>query len=146
MQSAGIPSNQGLPDHPIKWDDASMTEKKPNNPPEHGHHLEGYAGSANTQQMRTVGQRRRDAEEKLEHHLEEARHKDHRHDDDAPKPESGNEESPRQEHADAVDSPDVAAIQNDDKLTAADRVDLIANQVVPESGNGEDQPKASDKP
>jgi hypothetical protein len=28
-----------------------------------------------TQQMRTVGQRRRDAEEKLEHHLQEARHK-----------------------------------------------------------------------
>ena len=26
--------------------------------------------------MRTVGQRRRDAEEKLEQHLEEARHKD----------------------------------------------------------------------
>jgi hypothetical protein len=25
--------------------------------------------------MRTVGQRRREAEEKLEHHLEEARHK-----------------------------------------------------------------------
>jgi hypothetical protein len=25
--------------------------------------------------MRTVGQRRRDAEEKLEHHLQEARHK-----------------------------------------------------------------------
>lgn len=28
-----------------------------------------------TQQMRTVGQRRREAEEKLEHHLDEARHK-----------------------------------------------------------------------
>ncbi|MDQ0680463.1 hypothetical protein QFZ30_003845 [Arthrobacter pascens] len=38
--------------------------------------LEGYSGSPTTQQMRTVGQRRRDAEEKLEHHLEEARHKD----------------------------------------------------------------------
>ncbi|WP_331575056.1 hypothetical protein [Arthrobacter sp.] len=29
--------------------------------------------------MRTVGQRRRDAEEKLEQHLQEARHKDHLH-------------------------------------------------------------------
>ena len=38
--------------------------------------LEGYSGSPTTQQMRTVGQRRRDAEEKLEQHLEEARHKD----------------------------------------------------------------------
>lgn len=38
--------------------------------------LEGYSGSPTTQQMRTVGQRRREAEEKLEHHLEEARHKD----------------------------------------------------------------------
>lgn len=43
------------------------------------HHQEGYAGSPTTQQMRTVGQRRRDAEVKLEHHLEEARHKDHLH-------------------------------------------------------------------
>ena len=33
--------------------------------------------------MRTVGQRRRDAGEKLEHHLEEARHKDDPRDDDA---------------------------------------------------------------
>ncbi|WP_461188531.1 hypothetical protein [Arthrobacter sp. Z4-13] len=32
-----------------------------------------------TQQMRTVGQRRRDAEEKLEHHLQEARHKNEHH-------------------------------------------------------------------
>jgi hypothetical protein len=30
--------------------------------------------------MRTVGQRRRDAEEKLEHHLQEARHKAEHHD------------------------------------------------------------------
>ncbi|WP_461173435.1 hypothetical protein M1D93_01445 [Arthrobacter sp. Z1-9] len=38
-----------------------------------------HAHSApSTQQMRTVGQRRRDAEEKLEHHLQEARHK-HEH-------------------------------------------------------------------
>jgi hypothetical protein len=33
--------------------------------------------------MRTVGRRRRDAEEKLEHHLEEARHKDDPRTDDA---------------------------------------------------------------
>lgn len=31
-----------------------------------------------------------------------------------------------------MDGGDVAAIHNDDGLTAADRVDLIANQVIPE--------------
>lgn len=56
-----------------------MSEKKAEAPREHGHHQEGYAGSPTTQQMRTVGQRRRDAEEKLEHHLEKARHKDGLH-------------------------------------------------------------------
>ena len=60
-----------------------MSEKKkePNQPASsedtpQEQRLEGYIGSPTTQQMRTVGQRRRDAEEKLEHHLEEARHKD----------------------------------------------------------------------
>ncbi len=33
------------------------------------------AGAPTTQQMRTVGQRRREAERKLDLHLEEARHK-----------------------------------------------------------------------
>ncbi len=37
-------------------------------------HVDAY-GSPITQQMRIVGQRRRDAEEKLEHHLQEARAK-----------------------------------------------------------------------
>jgi len=44
-----------------------------------GPHQHAHAAPS-TQQMRTVGQRRRDAEEKLEHHLQEARHKhDHDH-------------------------------------------------------------------
>ena len=43
--------------------------------PENGPHLHAHAAPT-TQQMRTVGQRRRDAEEKLEQHLQEARHKD----------------------------------------------------------------------
>jgi hypothetical protein len=47
----------------------------------HGQHLHAHT-SPTTQQMRTVGQRRREAEEKLEHHLQEARHKD-----DAPEPD-----------------------------------------------------------
>ena len=47
------------------------------------HPQDGFAGSPTTQQMRTVGQRRRDAEEKLEHHLEEARRKDDPRDDNA---------------------------------------------------------------
>ena len=33
-----------------------------------------------------------------------------------------------------VDAGDVAAIQNDDRLTAADRVDMIANQVLSAPG------------
>ena len=47
--------------------------------PDHGPHQHAHAAPT-TQQMRTVGQRRRDAEEKLEQHLQEARHKDHLHD------------------------------------------------------------------
>jgi hypothetical protein len=65
-----------LPRGDVQWDDFGMSGKKAEAPREHGHHQEGYAGSPTTQQMRTVGQRRRDAEEKLEHHLEKARHKD----------------------------------------------------------------------
>ncbi|WP_458780450.1 hypothetical protein [Arthrobacter sp. D3-16] len=44
-----------------------------------GPHQHAHAAPS-TQQMRTVGQRRRDAEEKLEHHLQEARHKRELHD------------------------------------------------------------------
>ncbi|WP_457963934.1 hypothetical protein M1E17_20990 [Arthrobacter sp. D1-29] len=124
-----------------------MSEKQHQNPPEPSHHVEGYAGTPNTQQMRTVGQRRRDAEEKLEHHLEEARHKDPHHHHGTPKEEGTKKETEntKQEQADAVESPDVAAIQNDEDLTAADRVDLIANQVVPEAGES-DKPDAAGKP
>jgi len=91
----------------------------------------GYGGSPTTEQMRTVGQRRRDAEEKLERHLEEVRHKEDSH----------SVEASEQDAADvgAVDSADVADIQNDDRLTAADRVDLIANQVV--ASDEDDGPK-----
>ncbi|MFJ5696574.1 hypothetical protein [Arthrobacter sp. NPDC093139] len=39
----------------------------------------------------------------------------------------------------AVDGEDVEAIQNDETLTAADRVDFIANQVVAQDENGESQ-------
>ena len=39
-----------------------------------------------------------------------------------------------------------AAIQNDERLTAADRVDLIASQVVPEVEDGEDSSEPDDKP
>ena len=91
---------------------------------EHGH-LHAHSAPT-TQQIRTIGQRRREAEEKLEHHLEEARHKtghDH-HPVTHPAPTGGG--------APDVEGGDVAAIQNDDRLTAADRVDMIANQVVSE--------------
>jgi hypothetical protein len=106
-----------------------MSEKKDAPPPKH-QEQGSYGGSPTTEQMRSVGQRRRDAEEKLEHHLEEVRHKEDSRTADAAEddaPEGPAKEGPAKE---AVDSADVAAIQNDDRLTAADRVDLIANQVV----------------
>lgn len=58
----------------LRWDDSIMSEFSP----DHGPHLHAHAAPT-TQQMRTVGQRRRDAEEKLEQHLQEARQKDHPH-------------------------------------------------------------------
>ncbi|MCU1517065.1 MAG: hypothetical protein JWQ75_1786 [Pseudarthrobacter sp.] len=117
----------------------------PENTHDYGPHLHAQAAPT-TQQIRTVGQRRRDAEEKLEHHLQEARHKDH-HDEAAEHPEAAErdqapnqdqaperDQAPKQDGAETVESSDVAAIQDDEALTAADRVDLIANQVVPEDG------------
>lgn len=61
-----------------------MSEKKDAAPREHGRHQEGYAGTPTTQQLRIVGQRRRDAEEKLEQHLKNVRHKDELHGDASP--------------------------------------------------------------
>ena len=89
-----------------------------------------YGGSPITGQMRSVGQRRRDAEEKLEHHLEEVRHKEDSRTADAKEGDAPEGHAKDDETKEAADSADVAAIQNDDRLTAADRVDLIANQVV----------------
>lgn len=43
-----------------------------------------------TRQMRTVGQRRREAEEKLERHLEKARHKNELHGGTAANQDIGN--------------------------------------------------------
>ncbi|MDR6559551.1 hypothetical protein J2809_003931 [Arthrobacter pascens] len=66
-----------------------MSEKT--DPPDHGPHQHAHAAPT-TQQIRTVGQRRRDAEEKLEQHLQEARHKDHPHHGEAAEedgPETG---------------------------------------------------------
>jgi hypothetical protein len=60
-----------------------MNNNTSGNEGNHGQHLHAHT-SPTTQQMRSVGQRRRDAEEKLEHHLQEARHKD-----DAPEPDDG---------------------------------------------------------
>lgn len=84
------------------------------------HHQDGYAGSPTTQQMRTVGQRRRDAEEKLEHHLDETRRRN----------DLGQDSAADEAETGPLDSQDVVAIQNDDRLSAADRVDLIPNRVV----------------
>lgn len=115
-----------LPAARVRWDDAFMSDKYPEQPHDLGPHQHAHAAPT-TQQIRTVGQRRRDAEEKLEHHLDEARHKAEHHEETAkPGTETGSSGAPE------VNGGDVAAIQNDERLTAADRVDLIANQVVPE--------------
>lgn len=45
----------------------------------------------------------------------------------------------RPDPSEEVNGEDVEAIQNDESLTAADRVDLIANQVVAEEANGDTQ-------
>jgi hypothetical protein len=55
-----------------------MSDTSRGNPRDLGPHQHAHAAPT-TQQMRTVGQRRRDAEEKLEHHLQEARHKAEHH-------------------------------------------------------------------
>lgn len=63
-----------VPVKPFQWEDAQMSEKRGGPPQDHGPHQHAHAAPT-TQQIRTVGQRRRQAEEKLEHHLNEARHK-----------------------------------------------------------------------
>lgn len=109
-----------------------MSEKKDGQTQDHGQHLHAHVAPT-TQQIRTVGQRRREAEEKLEHHLDEARHKNEQH------PSLARESETETAREGEVDGGDVAAIQSNDRLTAADRVDLIANQVVPEP-DGNDGP------
>jgi hypothetical protein len=85
----------------FRWDDSIMSEKNVENLPDHGPHQHAHTAPS-TQQMRTVGQRRRDAEEKLEHHLQEARHKDNLH----------HSEAAKQEGSGAGDSRDAATIQS----------------------------------
>ena len=52
-----------------------MKETKAEAPRVGGQLREGSVSSPTTQQLRTVGRRRREAEEKLEHHIEAVRHK-----------------------------------------------------------------------
>ncbi|MGM9473116.1 hypothetical protein ACS5PJ_14075 [Pseudarthrobacter sp. YS3] len=59
-----------------------MSENHTETPRDSGPHQHAHAAPT-TQQIRTVGQRRRAAEEKLEHHLEEARHKVEHHEETA---------------------------------------------------------------
>jgi hypothetical protein len=116
-----------------------MSEIKDGPTPKHPEQ-DSYGGSPTTGQMRSVGQRRRDAEEKLEHHLEEVRHKERSRDDAGGDVQTGNANAEEDDggavDGAAVDGADVADIQNDDRLTAADRVDLIANQVVAADEDG----------
>jgi hypothetical protein len=55
---------------------------------ERGYGTGDDVGSPTTQQMRAVGQRRREAERKLDQHLEEAKHKAGHTDPDEQKTES----------------------------------------------------------
>jgi hypothetical protein len=105
-----------------------MSTKHDGAAPEHGRHQHAHTAPT-TEQIRTIGQRRREAEEKLEHHLEEVRGKNaHRQ---IPIQEQEKERTGEGK----VDGRDVAAIQNDHRLTPADRVDTISNQVLPEQGD-----------
>ena len=80
--------------------------------PDNGPHLHAHAAPT-TQQMRTVGQRRRDAEEKLEQHLQEARHKDH----------PQNDEPLTQATTLTFDGEDAAGAENDGGLGTTEGVD-----------------------
>jgi hypothetical protein len=106
------------------WHHANMSEKKDESTQRD---QDAYVGSPTTGQMRSVGQRRREAEEKLEHHLEEARHRED---------SSHAAQEVKDDDDGAIDSGDVADIQNDDSLSAADRVDLIANQALASDAEG----------
>jgi hypothetical protein len=55
-----------------------MSDTSRGNARDLGPHQHAHAAPT-TQQIRSVGQRRRDAEEKLEHHLQEARQKAEHH-------------------------------------------------------------------
>lgn len=81
-----------------------MSEKHDGPAQDHGPHQHAHAVPT-TQQIRTVGQRRREAEEKLEHHLDEARHKNEHPDSPLRVPEK---ETVAES---AADGGDVAAIQ-----------------------------------
>ena len=107
-----------------------MSEKHNGPAQAHGPYQHAFAAPT-TQQIRTVGQRRREAEEKLEHHLDEARHKNEHHHS----PLQGSATDTAGETK--VDGGDVAAIQNDNRLTAADRVDMIANHALAEPDDNE---------
>ncbi|WP_395402215.1 hypothetical protein ACHMXB_01625 [Arthrobacter sp. UC242_113] len=80
--------------------------------PDHGPHLHAHAAPT-TQQMRTVGQRRRDAEEKLELHLQEARHKD----------QPQNDEPLTQAATPTFDGQDAAGAESDGGLGTTEAVD-----------------------
>jgi hypothetical protein len=119
-----------------------MSEKK-DEPAQRHQDQGGYGGSPTTEQMRIVGRRRRDAEEKLEHHLEEARHKEGSRDGELPVKDNAGPVAA--DNGGAAETGDIADIQNDDRLTAADRMDLIANQALAGDDDGP-APEGDKKP
>lgn len=120
----------GLPEEQVWWDHALMSDQHSRDRQDPSLHQHGQSAPS-TQPMRTVGQRRRESEEKLGSHLRDARQRNEHHQAAESEGAAGNV------GAEEVDAGDVAAIQNDDQLTPADRVDLIANQAIPETGNNE---------
>jgi hypothetical protein len=75
-QAAGIRTRQlRLSQKGWQWDDFHMGEQENYQPAAPSSAASDDRGDPTTQQMRTIGQRRRESERKLDLHMEEARHK-----------------------------------------------------------------------
>ena len=73
---SGFPS--GLPEEPGRWDPSHMSDQHSKDRQDLSLHQHGQSAPS-TQPMRTIGQRRRESEEKLGSHLREARQKNEQH-------------------------------------------------------------------
>jgi len=120
----------GLPEEQLRWDHAPMSDQHSKDRQDQSLHQHGQSAPS-TQPMRTVGQRRRESEEKLGSHLREARQRIENRQAAESEGAAGNF------GAEEVDASDVATIQANDQVNAPDRIDLITNQAIPKTGNEE---------